>query len=144
MNRFLSNLLKGRSFQEFIRFGIVGIIATIIHYSIYYLLLPIFNPTIAFTFGYIISFIANLLLTTFFTFKVRFSVKRSIGFIGSHLTNYFLQIVLLNFFLYMGICSEYAPIPTLFIAIPINFFLVRFVFKSLKDEKDIYTNTGIQ
>ena len=50
--------------NEFVRFGIVGIAATALHYGIYYLLQPYINVNIAYTTGYVLSFIANFYLTS--------------------------------------------------------------------------------
>ena len=44
--------------------------------------------------------------------------------------NYFMHIVLLQFFLWIGIHKALAPVFVMSIATIINFFLVRFVFKS--------------
>lgn len=44
---------------------------------------------------------------------------------------YTLQIVTLNVFVYLGVPRAIAPVPVFAIAIPVNFLLVRFVFKNL-------------
>lgn len=118
-------------YQEFLRFGIVGVLATAIHYGIYYALQLVVNINIAYTCGYAISFICNFLLTSYFTFRTRPSVKKGVGFVFSHLVNYTLQIVTLNVFVYLGVPSAIVPVPVFAIAIPVNFLLVRFVFKNL-------------
>ena len=115
--------------SEFVRFGMVGIIATALHYGIYYLLQLYINVNIAYTTGYVISFIANFYLTSYFTFGTGPSWKKLIGMGGAHAVNYLLHIVLLNLFLFTGISKTWAPIPVFAIAIPVNFILVRFVFK---------------
>lgn len=118
--------------SEFVRFGMVGIIATALHYGIYYLLQLYINVNIAYTTGYVISFIANFYLTSYFTFGTGPSWKKLIGMGGAHAVNYLLHIVLLNLFLFTGISKTWAPIPVFAIAIPVNFILVRFVFKHKK------------
>lgn len=114
---------------EAIRFGIVGVAATLLHYGIYYALQPYMNVNIAYTTGYVISFIANFYLTSYFTFKARPSWKKLFGMGGAHGINYLLHMGLLNLFLYLGFAKTWAPIPVFAIAIPVNFILVRFVFK---------------
>ena len=42
-------------YSEVIRFGIVGVVATLIQYAVYYLLLPYMDERIALTIGYIVS-----------------------------------------------------------------------------------------
>lgn len=119
--------------REFIRFGIVGGLCTALHYGIYYLLQLHINVNIAYTIGYILSFIANFYLTSFFTFRTTPSWKKLIGMGGAHAVNYALHILLLNLFLRLGIHQEWAPIPVFAIAIPVNFLLVRFVFKHKRE-----------
>lgn len=122
-----------RIIGEFIRFGIVGGLCTALHYGIYYLLQSSINVNIAYTMGYVLSFIANFYLTSYFTFRTSPSWKKLFGMGGAHAVNYALHIVLLNLFLYIGISKEWAPIPVFAIAIPVNFLLVRFVFKPKKE-----------
>ena len=111
--------------QEIIRFGIVGVAATAIHYAIYYLLLPHLDKNIAYTTGYLISFLCNFFMSSYFTFKVSPSWRRLLRFAGSHVANYILQMVLLNLFCWMGIPEKWAPLPVYAIAVPVNFLLVR-------------------
>lgn len=122
--------LPGRLMKlEFVRFGIVGIIATAIHYSIYLLLMQLIDVNISYTAGYLISLACNFFLTAKFTFKAQASVKRGVGFILSHIVNYLLHMILLNVFIKAGIPSTFAPVPVYCIAVPVNFLLVRFVFR---------------
>ena len=118
--------------NEFVRFGIVGVAATATHYGIYYLLQPYINVNIAYTTGYALSFIANFYLTSYFTFGAKPSWNKLMGMGGAHLVNYLLHIVLLNLFLFIGITKTWAPVPVFVIAIPVNFLLIRFVFKHKK------------
>lgn len=118
--------------KEFIRFGVVGVLATALHYGIYYLLQSCINVNIAYTTGYVISFVVNFYLTSYFTFGTAPSWKKLVGMGGAHLVNYLLHMVLLNLFLYVGVSNAWAPLPVFAIAIPVNFVLVRFVFKHKK------------
>ena len=118
-----------KRFPEFIRFVMVGILATALHYGIYFLLQRFINVNIAYTLGYALSFIANFYLTAYFTFGKKPSWSKAFGFGGAHLFNHLLHIGLLNTFLWLGLSKTLAPIPVFAIAIPVNFLLVRFVFK---------------
>ena len=118
--------------KEFACFVIVGIFATVLHYGIYYLLMQVINVNVAYTIGYFLSFIVNFFLTSYFTFGVAPSWMKLLGMSGAHLINYFLHMILLNIFLYLGISKVWAPLPVFSIAIPINFILVRFAFKKKK------------
>lgn len=118
-----------RQLPEFMRFVLVGVFATGLHYGIYIALQAFLYANVAYTLGYAFSFVANFYLTAFFTFGQRPSWKKAFGFGGSHLINYLLHIGLLNLFLWAGLPPRLAPLPVFAIAIPINFLLIRFVFK---------------
>lgn len=113
------------------RFGIVGGIATIVLYGTYWTMVKWMNPTISYSSAYFCAFIVNYILTTSFTFKVKKTVKNSMGFIVSNIINYVVSIGLLNLFLYVGLSTEIAPIPTILLATLSNFFIVRFVMKKI-------------
>ena len=128
---YIQGLLNGKGIvSELFRFGIVGGIATSIHYGIYLLALEFLSINISYALGYIISFIVNYSLSVFFTFKSKTSIKTGVGFVLSHLINYCMHFGLLNLFVYLDCPVKWAPAPVLLIAIPINFILVRFVFTS--------------
>lgn len=125
---------------EVVRFGIVGVTATLLQYGIYYGLIqfigddmPVarqhFWTSAAMTIGYILSFIFNFFASTRFTFKVKANAKRGAGFVFSHCVNYCLQMLTLNFFIWVGIPKSLAPIPMFCICVPVNFLLVRFFLK---------------
>lgn len=129
---------NGKKILEFVRFCIVGVIATALHYVIYLSLIYAIRidselwTNIAYTIGYILSWCCNLWLTAHFTFKESLNAKRGVGFAISHAFNYGMHILFLNMFLYVGIPEQWAPIPVYCLVVPINFVLVRFVFKLKK------------
>ena len=114
---------------EAVRFGIVGVGATALHYGIYYLLQQVIDVNVAYTVGYAVSFVANFYATSYFTFGTSPSWKKLFGMGAAHGVNYLLHILLLNVFLWMGIPKVWAPFPVFAVVIPVNFLLVRFVFK---------------
>lgn len=125
---------------EVVRFGIVGVTATLLQYFIYWLLLRLAIhwdveagthtlSTMAMTIGYVVSFIYNFVASTRFTFRVKANARRGAGFLFSHVVNYSLQMLTLNFFLLLGISKQWAPIPMFCVCVPINFLLVRFFLK---------------
>lgn len=115
---------------EALRFALVGLLATAVHYGIYIALCPVLVAQAAYTVGYIMSFVLNFYLTARFTFRTAPSWRRLLGMCGAHAVNYLLHIGLLSLFLYLGVVEKWAPLPVFAIAIPVNFILVRTVFKS--------------
>ena len=130
--------LSNPKVAEFVRFCLVGLAATAIHYGLYLALIHGFRIereiwiNVSYTIGYLVSWCVNLYLTAHFTFKEEVTVKRGIGFAVSHVINYALHIVFLNLFLHVGVPQQFAPIPVYCVVVPINFVLVRTVFKRLK------------
>lgn len=125
---------------EVVRFGIVGVAATLLQYAIYWVLIQFigddasatrqhFLTSVAMTVGYVLSFIFNFFASTRFTFRVKANAKRGAGFLFSHVVNYCLQMLTLNFFLWVGVPKAWAPIPMFCICVPVNFLLVRFFLK---------------
>jgi putative flippase GtrA len=99
---------------------------------LYIALLVFVCYNVAYTIAYVVSFIINYLLTTSFTFKTKRSKKNGVGFIGCHVVNYLLQVLLLNMFVYFGCPDTLVPIPVFAICVPTNFLLVRMVMKNMK------------
>lgn len=121
-----------KTYKEAVRFVLVGGVATLVHYAIYYLLQKVIEVNLAYTIGYMLSFILNFYLTAYFTFGTSPSWARLLGMGGAHLVNYLLHICLLNVFLWLGISKAWVPVPVFAIAVPVNFLLVRFVFTHRK------------
>ena len=115
---------------EVVRFGIVGVLATLLQYAIYTVLLLWCSPSLSMTVGYILSFIFNFIASTRFTFKVETNARHGAGFALSHVVNYLLQMATLNFFLWIGVSKTLAPIPMFCICVPVHFVLVRFFRKT--------------
>ena len=122
-------IFNKKLFGQAIRFCIVGVMAVAIHYAIYLLLKQWMVHVVAFAIGYFISFIANFFMTAKFTFKKDATTKKGVGFLGAHIINFILQTSLLQLFLWLGVDENFAPIPVYCIAVPVNFMLVRFVFR---------------
>ncbi len=133
---------KREKLGEVVRFGIVGVIATLLQYAMYLVMIPCLAwalpklsnndhalATTANTIAYIVSFVFNFIASTKYTFRVKANVKRGAGFTFSHIINYTLQTICLNLFVGMGLTKQIAMLPTLCICIPINFLLVRFFLK---------------
>lgn len=126
---------------QFLRFCIIGIFAAAIHYGIYFLLQLWIDVNIAYTTGYIISFIGNFYATNYFTFHTLPTWKNFTGFAGSHAINYFLHIILFNLFLWIGIHRLIAPPLVMLVAMLVQFTILRFVFTKWGKHSAKDTNT---
>ena len=129
MNHRLRLLLQRDKFQQFVRFGVIGCLSSALHYGIYYILLFWTGANIAYIVGYLVSFVVNYLLTCSFTFRTKPTVKRFLGFAGSHAINFGLHVVLLNLLLFIGVHELIAPVLVMGIAMLVQFTILRFVFK---------------
>lgn len=121
--------LARRHGPEAFRFILVGGVATLIHYGIYLFLEGWMGINLAYSVGYAVSLAFNYILSNYFTFKTRPSLRKSVGFIASHAINYGLSIGLLNIYVYLGVPDRLAPLFVFAVVIPINFLLVRHVLK---------------
>lgn len=127
---YIKQQLNRQNLLEVIRFGIVGSIAAILQIVIYLLLAKHIGHNLALFISYALALIVNFLLTTYFTFRVKASKKRGVGFLTSHAINFLLQFLLLNFYIsVVGLNKQIAIIPVLAVCIPINFLLIRYVMK---------------
>lgn len=113
---------------QFIRYCMVGAIATGIHYGVYYVLQLHINVNLAYTIGYLTSFACNFFMTSYVTFRTSPSVKKALGFAAGHLLNYSLHMGLFNLYLFLGVAQEIAPLLVLVVVVPTNFLVLRFVF----------------
>ena len=127
----LSNILTSQwrtDLGRFMRFGITGTLSSLLHYFVYCLVLSYVGATWAYTIGYAVGLICNYVLTTYFTFHSHPSRRNAAGFVASHILNYLLEIILLQFFLLVGLSEWLAPLAVMAIVVPINFLLLRYVF----------------
>lgn len=114
--------------MEFARFCIIGASAAIVHYGIYFLLQQWIEVNIAYTAGYVLSFIGNFFLTSYFTFRSTPSWGKFVGFASSHALNYVLHIVLFNALLWLGVHRLIAPPLVMLIAMLVQFTILRFIY----------------
>ena len=119
----------GNRLREIVRFGIVGVVATLLQYGLYVLLNRLVHPTLANTIAYALSFAFNYVASTHYTFQVKSTARRGLGFAFSHLINYTLQTATLALMLWLGLPKDLALIPVFAICVPINFILVRYFLK---------------
>ena len=114
---------------EVLRFGVVGVLATVLQYAIYWVLLRWAGASLSLAVGYAVSFVFNFVASTRYTFRVKANASRGAGFALSHVVNFLLQMTTLNLFIWLGVSRELAPVPMFCVCVPVNFILVRFFLK---------------
>lgn len=130
LNLYLAIKKNDKLFQ-FFKFGIVGVIATGIHYGAYLILEYGFgvNYNFSYAIGYLISFIFNFYASNLITFKTSPNVSNGIKFLGAHCFNYLIHVLLLNLLVVFEVPLNIAPLFVFPIAVVINFLIVRKVLK---------------
>lgn len=132
-----NNKMKDKEkYAQFVRFCANGVLAVAIQYGVYLLLVQWINPFAANTVGYAVSFCVNFIITSYWTFRSRPSWRKLAGFGGSHIVNYICQQAFLALFLWAGIAKEYAAIMAMGSAVPVNFMILRVIYKKKPDRPD--------
>jgi putative flippase GtrA len=120
-------------YHSAVRFVCVGALGTGLQYGISYLLLDVFHTqwpdmlimtSLAFTIGFVVEMIFNYLLTSFYTFKVRPSLKNAGGFIFGRALNYLIQLLFLNVLIWLTVSKELAGLVAIALAGIINYFVL--------------------
>jgi len=124
----IEQLLADQRLRQFVRFGVVGIVASAVHYAVYWLLLFAVVPTAAYTAGYVVSFVGNYFVTCYYTFRTRPSWRHFLGFAGSHAVNFALHMVLFSVLLWLGGNKLIIPIVVMGISVVVQFTILRWVF----------------
>ena len=117
---------KGKS--QFIRFVLNGILASSIHYAIYYFCQQFMEVNLSYAIGYLVSFIVNFFTTSIFTFHTKPTFMRFIGFSGSHAVNFLLQVSLFWCCMQIEVHRLIAPVISMGVAMLVQFVILRFVF----------------
>lgn len=124
-------------YRSAVRFLIIGTIGTAVQYGLYWVLLWVTDrwwpeaalATACFTLAYAVEMTMNYFLTTWYTFSSRPSLKNAGGFVSGRVANYFIQIVLLQGFIWLGQTEQVAGILSIVVAGVINYFIVKLSFK---------------
>ncbi|MDE5561472.1 MAG: GtrA family protein [Bacteroidaceae bacterium] len=121
---------KNKTILQFVRFCIVGGTCTLIDYIVYYFANAIIPYQYAVLMGFIVSFGANYLLTTYWTFQTTTSHKNFLGMTICHLFNLIvIRIGLLSLLInILHIDKNLAYIPVLIISALSSFLILKFVF----------------
>ena len=139
--------LTGRlpmKYRSAARFVLVGALGTGVQYGIYYLLLMAFQrqwpdvgilTSVAFTVGFVVEMVCNYFLTSYYTFRVKPSLKNIGGFLFGRALNYVIQLLFLHTMIWLHISEEWAGIIAIMLAGVINYFVLLPFFRQQKKEK---------
>lgn len=120
---------KNRNFdmQQFLRFCLVGVFATLFDACLFYLLRHWFPYQLSMIVSYITSLCINMVMTLLWTFHTSISIRNAISVIGAHLFNLFVvRFGLMALFVdVIGFDDRLAFLPTLGISILTNFFIIK-------------------
>lgn len=117
---------------QFIRFFVVGVGATVVHWGVFVGLNrllgwgagDVWQLNLTYSVGYAVSFIGNYIASLKWTFRTTGSVSKGLGFAFSHAVNYGMHVGLLNLFILLGVGEAAvrlvtALIPTVVAAYPL-------------------------
>ena len=124
----IDRLQNDERVRQFVRFGVVGVLSSAVHYAIYILLLFVLTASISYIIGYLVSFVGNYFFTNCYTFRTKPSWKHFAGFAGSHAVNFGLHVVLFNIFLWLGMHQLVIPVFVMGICVIVQFTILRWVF----------------
>ncbi len=96
---------------QFVRFFVVGVAATLVHWGVYVGLNVLWGLSaedalalsVTYSVGYVVSLVGNYLASLHWTFRTEGSVGKGLGFVLSHAVNYGMHVALLNLFLHWGV-----------------------------------------
>jgi len=134
----IQKIISKPAISQFIKFGLVGVLNTIVSYVIYFIMLRLgFFYVVAATAGTVAGTVNSYILNKLFVFK---SKKKSVGeiikFIIVYAVQYLVNIAVIHIFVaYVGFSEELAGIPAIGVGVCISFFGHKFwSFRSAKEK----------
>lgn len=120
--------------REFVRFLLIGVVNTFNGVLFSYLFSLLFQPNLAFVFGYISSLTVSYLLNSFFTFKAKLSFAKYVKFCVSYVPNFLIQnLSVLLFYNLLDADKVIAYLLAAIVGIPVTFLMLKlFVFVKSK------------
>lgn len=132
----IKELLSKKETQQFIRFCIVGLFCFLIDNTIFILMREQFgfSRDVSHASGFLISLSINYLLTIYWTFRTKYSVKNIVGVVGAHMFNFIVvrRGLLSLFTVQFGMNETFAYPTMVLISAVINYLIIRTVVKYSK------------
>ena len=134
-NLFIKRLLQNKLIQQFVKFGLVGGLNTILTMIIYYLTYQYIGPSLANGLGFFLTSILGIYLNFKYVFK---SDHFTAWTLVKYYTTYGIAMLISMYIPHLwlnvwGLSAKIAPWISLIITIPFNFVLMRiWVFRKKK------------
>ena len=120
--------------QQFIRFCIVGGIATLLDACLYLLFVNWMSYQASMVLSYTLCLCLNMLVTLRWTFRTRITLRGAAAVVFAHVFNLFVvrYKLMVLFVVTMHINERIAYFPTLGISVIVNYYIIKTILNNLK------------
>ena len=118
--------------QQFIRFCIVGALATLLDAALFYLFRQWMSYQASMVLSYTSSLCLNTVLTFRWTFRQNYTLRGVAGVVWAHLFNLFVvrYKLMVLFISVLHLNDRLAFLPTLAISVLTNYFIIKFIVQT--------------
>ena len=107
--------------RQFMRFGAVGVLNTVLFYALYLLFLTEIKPTAAYFLAYVLSMAFAILVNLRYTFKKSATIRKIVTFVCVYLVSMYIGVVVLKLFIGLSISAQIAGLLTIGFTVITNF-----------------------
>lgn len=130
-----NNINLTKSIVQVFKFGLVGLLNTMVTYILYIILLNKFQYSLAYSISYVVGIVVSYFFNTFFVFKQPITIDRFLKFPIVYLVQYLLNLLLMFVFVNKLFMNEkIVLLMSIVITFPITFLISRYVLKSAKKQ----------
>lgn len=108
-------------FRQFMRFGVIGVLNTVLFYTLYLLFLTAAIPTTAYFLAYVLSMAFAVIMNLRYTFKKRATARKLVTFVCVYLVSMYIGVVALKLLIGLSIGAKLAGLLVIGITIVTNF-----------------------
>jgi putative flippase GtrA len=112
-------------FRQFLRFGAVGVLNTVLFYVLYLLFLTIVRPTTGYYLAYVLSMGFAVLMNLKFTFQERATARKILLLVGVYGLSMYVGGFVLGLLINISISPQIAGLLTIGITLVTNFLGMR-------------------
>lgn len=123
-------LKNQKTFKEFFRFVLIGVLNTTVFYALYLLMLVFFPYVYSYTMAYVVAIGFSYILNSIFTFQTRMTLKKAVIFPFIYLLQFFIGLLSLHLLVnLLSISPKVAGLLSKGVVFPITFILSRLCLK---------------